>query len=219
MNSALASPPSSPGSFVPTWRRGHRPVGSQKGYNFSLWCIFAVGALAFTLSRAEYLDYYGVFCKKNHLSRGHHAAPGECYYFLNGGREQIGMMIHIYSIIPCCILQFFQFVPIVRQRFVLFHRINGHAVIILLSIAIVGVLMALPGSFGGDPTWQAAVMIHTAMMVTGLFLAMTNIKRLQIEQHRAWMLRTWIWVSCRHASENILLAGPIFANPKATVGI
>lgn len=188
-----SAPP--PGPLPVLWRKLYRLVGFQKGYNFFLWSIFGVGALAFTLSRATYLDYFGVFCRRNYLSSGNHAAPGECYYFLNGGREQIGMMLHLYAIIPCCFLQFLQFIPIIRQRCVLFHRINGYLVVLLMGVAIVGGLMALGASFGGDPAWQAGVTIHSMMVATGLVMAIVNIKRLQIEQHRAWMLRTWIWVS------------------------
>lgn len=189
-----SSAASTPGSLTVLWQKLHRLVGFQKGYNFLLWSIFGGGTLAFTITRAAYLDYFGVFCRKDFLSQGNHAAPGECFYFLNGGREQIGMMLHLYGIIPCCFLQFLQFIPAIRQKFVLLHRINGYIVVLLMMIAIVGGLLALSGSFGGDPAWQAAVTIHSIMLVTGLVLAMVNIKKLQIEQHRAWMLRTWIWV-------------------------
>lgn len=198
MTATPASSESRSGLWPILWRKLYKIFGFQKGYNFLLWSIFGVGALAFTLSRATYLDYYGVFCRKNFLSPGNHAAPGECYYFLNGGREQIGMMLHLYSIIPCCLLQFLQFIPSIRQRFVLFHRINGYLVVLLMGVAIVGGLMALGSSFGGDPAWQAAVTIHSMMIVTGLTLSIVNIKKLQIEEHRAWMLRTWIWVSNAH---------------------
>lgn len=194
MTATTTSSASTPPSWPALWRRTHRLLGFQKGYNFLLWSIFGGAALAFTLTRASYLNYFGVFCRKNYLSQGNHAAPGECYYFLNGGREQIGMMLHLYGIIPCSFLQFIQFIPVVRQKFVLLHRINGYIVVLLLAIAVAGGLLAVNGSFGGDPAWQAAVAIHSVMLITGLVLAIINIKQLQIEQHRAWMLRTWIWV-------------------------
>ncbi|CAN8096547.1 unnamed protein product [Discula destructiva] len=196
MTATLIFPASTSGFLAVLWRKLHRLVGFQEGYNFVLWSIFGGAVVGFTLIRVTYLDYFGVFCRKNFLSQGNHAAPGECYYFLNGGREQIGMMLHLYGIIPCSLLQFLQFIPAIRQRFVLVHRINGHIVVLLMAIAIVGGLMALSGSFGGEPAWQAAVMVHSIMVTTGLVLAMVNIKKLQIEQHRAWMLRTWIWAFC-----------------------
>lgn len=184
-------PPDRP---ILSWQRLYRLLGFQRGYNFVLWCIFGLGSLAFTLGRLAYLDYFGVFCRKNYLSRGGHAAPGECYYFLNGGKEQIGMMLHLYSIIPGCLLLFLQFIPIIRQRLVLLHRINGYLVLLLMTVAVVGGFMSASGSFGGNPTFQTAVGVHGSLVVTGLTMAMINIKRLQIEQHRAWMLRAWVWV-------------------------
>ncbi|PSR83765.1 hypothetical protein BD289DRAFT_277313 [Coniella lustricola] len=174
----------------------YRLIGFQKGYNLALWCIFGGSALAFGLGRAEYLDYYRVFCRRNYLSRGHHAAPGECYYFLNGGLEQIGMMLHLYSIIPCCCLVFFQFIPALRQRCLRLHRVNGYASILCMGIALLGGLMSLPGSFGGDVTWMTVATIHSGMVATGLTVAMIHVRNMQIEQHRAWMLRTWIWAFC-----------------------
>lgn len=189
----LPSPPPDPS--MARWQRLSRILGFQKSYNFLIWVLLALPFLGFSLSRLGYFDYFNVFCRKNYLSRSSHAAPGECYYFLNGGREQIGMMVHLYGIIPASLLVFFQFIPAIRQRAVLFHRINGYIVLVLTMIAVVGGLLASPGSFGGEPTWQAVIWVVGVMVFTGLVLAMVNIKRLQIEQHRAWMLRTWAWVS------------------------
>lgn len=212
---------SPPGLISALWGKLHRLAGFQKGYNFLLWSIFGIGALAFALSRISYLDYFGVFCRKNFLSLGNHAAPGECYYFLNGGRQQIGMMLHLYSIIPCSILVFFQFIPILRHKLVLFHRINGYVVVLLMGVALVSGLMALSESFGGDPAWLAAVTVHSIMVTAGLTMGVLNIRKLQIEQHRAWMLRTWIWVKQSPCSSSMKIRivftdSPVFNRPSAS---
>lgn len=186
-------------------RRAQHFVGFQKGYNFYLWLIFAFTVLGFAISRFPYLNYHGIFCRQGYLKAHYHAAPGECYYFLNGAREQVGMMLHLFAIIPCCFLVFFQFVPFIRQRYALFHRANGYIVILLMSIAMMGGLMATRKSFGGNPTFRATNVLLSSMVVVGLALAMVNIKRLQIEQHRAWMLRTWVWVSNANPSEADLM--------------
>ncbi|KUI63205.1 hypothetical protein VP1G_10325 [Cytospora mali] len=170
-------------------------VGFQKGYNFVLWLFFTFALLGFALRHTPYLNYYGIFCRQGYLKANSHAAPGECYYFLNRAREQVGMMIHLFAIIPCCFLVFFQFVPYIRQRFILFHRANGYIIILLTSLAVAGGLMASRRSFGGDPVFQASNILLSSLVVVGLALAIINIKKLQIEQHRAWMLRTWFWVS------------------------
>ncbi|KAL2287533.1 hypothetical protein FJTKL_04970 [Diaporthe vaccinii] len=182
-------------TITASWQRLHQLIGFQHGYNFVLWCYFALGLLGFTLSRAPYLDYYGVFCKPKSLAPSLHAAPGECYFFLNGGREQIGMMMHLYGIIPCCLLLSFQFVPIVRRKAIMFHRINGYIVVLLMAVAVVGGLMVTRNAFGGDVSFQVANVLLGASVTICLALAMINIMRLQIDQHRAWMLRAWVLAS------------------------
>lgn len=66
---------------------------------------------------------------------------------------------------------------------------------LLVCLANVGALMIARHAFGGD----MAVQIAVGLLATGTFistaLAYYNIKRLQIDQHRAWMLRTWFYVS------------------------
>lgn len=185
-------------SLAASWHGLRILIGFQKGYNFVLWCIFALGLLGFTLGRAPYLDYYGVFCKPKSLTPGFHAAPGECYFFLNGRQEQIGMMMHLYGIIPCCLLLFFQFMPVVRQKAVMFHRINGYIVIVMMAVALVGGLMVTRNSFGGDVSFQVANVLLGVSVTMCLALAMVNVKRLQIDQHRAWMLRAWVLVRHWH---------------------
>lgn len=191
-------------SFATYWRRLYGHLGFQKHYNFLLWCILGLGVIvSHTLGHVAKLDYFGVFCRRNHLDKGRHAAPGECYYFLNGGREQFGMMLHIYTIIPCCLLVVFQFLPpILRRRqqqqrrvMILFHRINGYVILVLMVAAVAGGFVASSGSFGGELSWQVLVWSHGMMVITGLGLSITHIKKLQIEEHRVWMLRTWTWVN------------------------
>jgi len=55
--------------------------------------------------------------------------------------------------------------------------------------------MIAPASFGGGLAVRGWVGLLAIMAVTSLALAIYNIKRLQIDQHRAWMLRAWFYVS------------------------
>jgi len=50
-------------------------------------------------------------------------------------------------------------------------------------------------SVGGDLALQLWVGVVGTMIIVGLVLAYVNIKRLQIDQHRAWMLRVWTWAA------------------------
>lgn len=42
---------------------------------------------------------------------------------------------------------------------------------------------------------QMGVGVLSIAFISSLALALYNVKRLQIEQHRAWMLRAWFYVS------------------------
>jgi hypothetical protein len=50
-------------------------------------------------------------------------------------------------------------------------------------------------AFGGTTATQSWIGALFILTTVGLGLAYYNIKVLQIDQHRAWMLRTWFYVS------------------------
>lgn len=80
----------------------------------------------------------------------------------------------------------------------LFHRINGYIVILLALTANAGALVIARKAFGGTVATQALVGVLFILTTGALGLAYYGVKRLQIDQHRAWMLRTWFYV--RHHS-------------------
>lgn len=53
--------------------------------------------------------------------------------------------------------------------------------------------MIIPIAAGGSPSTQVALGLLGAMTTVSVVLAYINIKRLQIDQHRAWMIRTWVY--------------------------
>jgi hypothetical protein len=104
------------------------------------------------------------------------------------------MKLHLYTIIPAALLVILQFIPVIRHKLMLFHRMNGYIVVILSLISNAGTIIITRHAFGGDfatQTWTGAMVILTTV---GYIMAWVNIKLLQIDQHRAWMLRTWAWV-------------------------
>ncbi|KAM0715242.1 hypothetical protein Q7P37_008740 [Cladosporium fusiforme] len=165
--------------------------GFSEGYNFYLWITFAGALFAFSLARLMYFDITGIFCGPG--SGMNHAAPGECYHYLNFDRYAIGIRLHLYTIIPAGLLVVLQFTPKLRHKFMIFHRVNGYLVILLALVANAGALMIARHAFGGTIATQALVGTLSIVTTGGLALAYYNIKRLQIDQHRAWMLRTWFY--------------------------
>ena len=140
--------------------------------------------LGFSLTRLEYLDL-------KRFSTG--ASPGEWYWY-QAGHYRVGLLLHLATILPAGILMVFQFVPAIRHRAILFHRINGHVIIILILISNVGALMIVRRAFGGELATQGAVGVLVISTTVGSILAYYNIKRLQVDQHRAWMLRTMFYL-------------------------
>ncbi|KAI0536546.1 hypothetical protein GGR58DRAFT_514429 [Xylaria digitata] len=175
-------------AFVASVRKVYNPIGFAKGYNFVLWFIFVGALFGFGLSRTLYLDFWGVFCSKDGREG---ALPGECFYYTQPGRYQIGIILHLATIVPGTILACFQFVPFIRHKAIIFHRINGYVVVLLSFAGTAGALIIARRSAGGGIDVQLLVGLLAIIFVGSLVIAIINVKRLQIEQHRAWMIRAW----------------------------
>jgi hypothetical protein len=188
---ASARPPAN--AFVAQARKCYNPIGFSKGYNFVLWFIFAGAMLGFSLARMMFLDFTGVYCNPN--SQGNGAGPAECFAYKSKAVYEIGIKLHLYTIIPAGLLVVFQFVPFIRYKALLVHRMNGYVVVILSVIGTAGAIMIAPVAFGGSLMIRGCIGTMAIMFIGSLALALWNIKTLQLEQHRAWMLRAWFYVS------------------------
>jgi len=163
------------------FRKIYRPFGFKKGYNFSLFFLSAGALLGFTLARIQSLNYNGLYLPN--------AAPGEGYWQSNGHYKK-GLLLHLSCILPASFLIILQFVPTIRHRFILFHRISGYLILLLIVTSNAGALMIARRGFGGTVETQAGIGLLAINTTVGIALAYYNIKRLQIDQHRAWMLRS-----------------------------
>ena len=181
----MTNSPHTPNGFVRFMRKIYHPIGFQKGYNFILWFIFAGALFFFSLARFEYLSW-------PRYSKG--SAPGEMY-FMNRSFYKSGLLLHLGTILPAGILAVLQFTPFIRHKVRLFHRINGYVVMLLLLTSLVGALMITRHAFGGTIETQMLMGVLAIMVTVSVVLAYVNIKRLQIEEHRAWMLRTWFYAA------------------------
>jgi hypothetical protein len=140
--------------------------------------------LGFTLAKLSNLNVSG----SSPGSFKFEAAPGEWYY-LSHGIYFFGIALHLATVLPAGLLMVWQFVPFIRKRYYTFHRINGYLVITLIILSNIGALMIARRAFGGGLDVQAAIGALVVLSTTSLGMAMWNIWRLQIDQHRAWMLR------------------------------
>lgn len=103
------------------------------------------------------------------------------------------MLMHLAAVIPIGFLLPWQFLPVIRHKLLWFHRINGYALLILLVFCCTGAILVAPGALGGTIETRLLVGILTISTIGAALMAYINIKRLQIDQHRAWMLRCWAY--------------------------
>lgn len=104
-------------------------------------------------------------------------------------------MLHLAGILPASVLAVVQFTPFVRHKWIIIHRISGYSVVLLYTVSLAGALMIARHAFGGGLDVQVWVGLVGIGVLVCFILAIINVKRLQIEQHRAWMLRGWFYVS------------------------
>jgi hypothetical protein len=166
------------------WRRPAALLGFQKRYNWPLFFIFAGALVGFSLARLQYLSP-SIYATNS--------SPGE-WYWQRAGHYRVGLYLHLGAILPAGLLLVWQFVPAIRHRAIIFHRINGYLVITLIMISHVGAMMMLRRSFGGNLGFQSTMGLAAILTTTAIVLAVYNIKKLQIDQHRAWMLRAMVYM-------------------------
>lgn len=167
----------------------HHPKQPDPFELTALVIIFAGAMLGFSLARVSYMNISGS-AKSSYKNS---SSPGE-WYFYRTSHYRIGITMHLVTIIPAGILMVFQFVPVIRHKFLLFHRINGYTIILLVLFSNVGALMIARRAFGGGLDTQSAVGVLVILTTLSLSMAYYNIKHLQIEQHRAWMLRAMFYL-------------------------
>lgn len=151
--------------------------------------------MGFCISRFKFFDFHGVFCSGG--PRG--TLPGDCYWYYKELRYQVGIRLHLMAVLPASFSACFQFVPAIRNKSIFFHRFNGYLVTLLVLAGNVGGLMIARHAAGGGLDTQSMVVLLAIVTTGSLVLALYHIKRLQLDQHRAWMLRAWCYVSYSHS--------------------
>ncbi|KAG8769304.1 hypothetical protein FRC12_005045 [Ceratobasidium sp. 428] len=118
--------------------------------------------------------------------------PGEWYWYSKTVFKRC-IFVHIYLNIIAGIFAVFQFIPMIRRRKIILHRINGYFVLsMLLPATITGAIVARR-AFGGELNSQAAFYILGSMIGFAAFMGISNVRRTR--KHRKWMLRTVAYTS------------------------
>ncbi|KAK1220440.1 hypothetical protein PQX77_016821 [Marasmius sp. AFHP31] len=96
-------------------------------------------------------------------------AHGEAFW-LRSGIYKVAMLVHLGAILPAGFLAAFQFVSIIRYNAIIVHRLARYP------------------CQGSSLSKAVALAVLSLSSTT---VAWFNIKKLQIDRHRKWMLRTW----------------------------
>jgi hypothetical protein len=72
---------------------------------------------------------------------------------------------------------------------------NGCVIVVLILLSNSGALMIARIALGGTLSAQVGVGFLVIATTVSISLAWINIRRLQVDQHRKWMLRAWFYVS------------------------
>lgn len=103
--------------------------------------------------------------------------------------------MHLACVLPASILAVFQFVPAIRHYFLSFHRVSGSLIVLLVLASNAGAIIIARLTFGGSVPMRGVTGTAILLSTFGILNAYYNIKRLQLDQHRAWMMRTFAWMS------------------------
>lgn len=124
------------------------------------------------------------------------------------------MIMHLATALPAGILMVLQFTPVIRKNFITFHRINGYTLLTLLLTNNGAACVALPQKQGGGArtATQSAKAFLVIITTLGMAMAWWNVRRKQIDQHRAWMLRTMFYMGTIITSRVInFISAPILS--------
>jgi uncharacterized membrane protein len=171
--------------------------------------------MGFTLARLSYLNVGGSAPSSYRNS----TVPKEWHNFKDGYRR-IGLTLHLATCLPLGFLMVWQFIPVIRHKFLIFHRINGYVILVLIILSNVGALMIARVAFGGTLDIQSAVGLLTILTCVSASMAYYNVKRLQIDQHRAWMLRCMFYLGTIITARIIMIiAALIISGTKSYYGL
>jgi len=130
--------------------------------------------------------------------------PGEWFWFAHPVYK-INLFIHIYLTTIGGIGAVLQFLPAIRRRNVIIHRLNGYGVLFCLIVGNICGAIVGRRSFGGELNVQSAYYILGIMVVYAGLMGAYNVKK-DTRRHRKWMLRMVVYFATIVTARLILLA-------------
>jgi len=152
-------------------------LGFKEKSSFVSLFIFGGALIGYCLARTMMLDPAKVPTL---------LVPGE-WFWLRRRMYNICIFMHIYSAIISGIFAVFQFIPAIRRRSMILHRINGYLVLVFLIPSTISGAIVGRRAFGGDLNVQTTLYVATLLIIFSAGMGIFNVRRTR--KHRRWMLR------------------------------
>lgn len=120
----------------------------------NLGFIFGGALFGFILARLQFLSIYGKFCPSTPEMNSQTGLPGLCYSVVTFYRYKVAILLHLIGTLPAGLLAVFQFIPAIRYRFMLYHRIAGYVTLLLMTSGLVGACMLADSPSEGNYHFQ-----------------------------------------------------------------
>lgn len=129
--------------------------------------IFGGAMIGFVLARIQTLSLTSRMCP------AHFPAPSDpeaakvmgiassCYWISRFVRYRAGMGLHLATSFPAGVLAVVQFVPKIRHRWILYHRIAGYVAVVLMTAGNVGAMMMADTAMGGKKVHELCTFIFS----------------------------------------------------------
>ncbi|RDW75990.1 hypothetical protein BP5796_06811 [Coleophoma crateriformis] len=114
-------------------------------------------------------------------------------FWFSDGVMALFMQLHLRSVIPSGLMMPIQFLPAIRQKYPRFHRYVGRLNLILLMSGSITAIVVAPRSFGGALETQILVWVLAFLTIYSICRSWAGIRNKRIDEHRAWILRTWAY--------------------------
>jgi hypothetical protein len=164
--------------FADFYRSVSWVAGFKEKFSLILLIFFGGTLIGFCLARTIMMNPANVRDK---------TVQGEWFWY----RQRLYkpcIFIHVYLSIISGIFAVFQFIPAIRRRAVILHRINGYLVLALLIPSTVSGAIVARRAFGGELNVQSSFYTLSFLIVFSALSGIMNVK--QTRKHRKWMLRT-----------------------------
>ncbi|PBK89724.1 hypothetical protein ARMGADRAFT_935385 [Armillaria gallica] len=160
-------------------------LGFKEQQSLLLYFIFGGALLGYCLFHAPMM---------NMKTMERLTVPGEWFWLSKNGFK-VAYPMHVYLSIIGGIFVLLQFIPAIRRRAVLLHRINGYFVLLCLIPANVCGSITGYRSFGGEINAQSAYYTLGISIIFCFCAGLFNVKS-NTREHRRWMIRGVVIFSC-----------------------